>query len=78
MEALVVWVPEWVEWVPGVLPVLLRLLLGLGFTLDLWGALEPNFAPVLAWECLALITSESLVEASRGGDYNWESESLYL
>ena len=50
MEALVVWVPEWVEWVPGVLPVLLRLLLGLGFGLDLWGAFEPTFAPVLAWE----------------------------
>ena len=49
MEALVVWVPERVEWVPGVLPVLLRLLLGLGFGLDLWGAFEPTFAPVLAW-----------------------------
>ena len=26
--------------------------------------LEPPFAPVLAWECLALIASESWVEAS--------------
>ena len=34
----------------GALPGLLRLLLGLSYTLDLWGALEPTFAPVLAWE----------------------------
>ena len=26
--------------------------------------MEPTFAPVLAWECLALIASESWVEAS--------------
>ena len=62
----------------GALPGLLRLLLGLGYTLDLWGALEPTCAPVLAWECLALIASESWVEASRGVGYYWESESLYL
>ena len=36
--------------VRGALPALLRLLLGLSFGLDLWGALEPTFAPVLAWE----------------------------
>ena len=32
----------------GALLALLRLLLRLGFTLDLWGAMEPTFAPVLA------------------------------
>ena len=36
--------------VRGALPVLLLLLLRLGFGLDLWGALEPTLAPVLAWE----------------------------
>ena len=60
----------------GALPGLLRLLLGLGYTSDLWGALEPTCAPVLAWECLALIASESWAEASRGVGYYWESESL--
>ena len=44
----------------GALPGLLQLLLGLSYTLDLWGALEPTFAPVLAWECLALIASDTL------------------
>ena len=64
--------------VRGALPGLLPLLLRLGYTLDLWGALEPTCALVLAWECLALIASESWVEASRGVGYYWESESLYL
>ena len=27
---------------------------------------------------MALITSDTLVEASGGGDYYWESDSLYL
>ena len=36
--------------VHGALPVLLRSLLGLSCGLDLWGAIEPTFAPVLAWE----------------------------
>ena len=27
---------------------------------------------------MALIASETLVEASGGGDYYWESDSLYL
>ena len=34
--------------VHGALPVLPRSLLGLGFDLDLWGAMEPTFALVLA------------------------------
>ena len=29
---------------------LLLVLLRLGFSLDLWGALGPSFAPVLVWE----------------------------
>ena len=33
---------------------LLLVLLRLSYCLDLWGALEPTFAPVLAWVCLAL------------------------
>ena len=36
--------------VRGALPVLPRSLLGLSLCLDLWGAMEPTFAPVLAWE----------------------------
>ena len=46
------------------LPVLLRILLGLSFGLDLWGAIGAAVAPVLAWECLALIASDTLAEAS--------------
>ena len=54
---------------------LLLVLLRLSYGLDLWGALEPTFAPVLAWVCLALLASD---EASGRGDYNGESDWVYL
>ena len=37
--------------------------------------MEPSFAPVLAWVCLALLASD---EASERGGYNWESDLKYL
>ena len=43
--------------------------------MDLWGALKPTFAPVLAWVCLALLTSD---EASRFAGYYGESDLVYL
>ena len=48
---------EWVLGVRGAIPVLLRLLLGLGFSLDLWGSSGTSFAPVLACSSLAIIVS---------------------
>ena len=48
---------EWVLGVRGALPVLLLLLLGLGFGLDLWGSSGTSFAPVLACSSLAIIVS---------------------
>ena len=59
----------------GALLALLLVLLGLSYGLDLWGALEPTFAPVLAWVCLALLASD---EAPGRGNYNWESDWVYL
>ena len=56
-------------------PALLLVLLRLSYCLDLWGALGPTFAPVLAWVCLALLASD---EASELGGYNWESDLKYL
>ena len=37
--------------------------------------MEPTFAPVLAWVCLALLASD---EAFVRRDYYWESDLLYL
>ena len=48
----------------GALPGLLRLLLGLGFTLDLWGAIGANFSPGPSMGVLGLDCQRYVVEAS--------------
>ena len=47
---------------------LLLVLLRLSYGLDLWGALEPTFAPVLAWVCLALPAMKRLDSGITNGN----------
>ena len=60
---------EWVLGVRGALPVLLLLLLGLGFGLDLWGAFEADFCPGpsigVAWPLSSAIRLEAGINSLR-------------
>ena len=49
----------------------LEVLLGLSLCLDLWGAMEPTFAPVLAWVCLALPAMKRLDSKVTIGNQTW-------
>ena len=48
----------------GALPVLLLVLLGLGFYLDLWGAIGADFSPGPSMGVLGLDCQRYVVEAS--------------